>query len=80
MTDPKYEALKGEWEAVPGFLFFGPDTKREVVNVRVFKDQGGLVRLDLSRQIGLVPIQLVIGASELQRLIADPQALPEDEE
>jgi hypothetical protein len=81
MTDPhKYEAVNGEWETVPGFLFFGPDAEQEVVNVRVFKEQGDLVRLDVSRQIGLVPIQLVIGASALQRLIADPQALHEDEE
>jgi hypothetical protein len=44
MSDPNdYKALKGEWESVPGFLFFGPDTEREVVHVRVFKDQGGLV-------------------------------------
>ena len=67
----KYEALKGEHEVVPAKLL-RPDQAAETVYVRAFKDQGGLIRLDVDGEGG-EKLQLVVGRDDLQRRISDPQ-------
>ncbi len=69
----KYEALMGEHEIEPGYLL-RPDQEAQQVYVRVFNDQGGLVRLDVDGGDEGEKLQLLVGAQQLQRRISDPQS------
>lgn len=68
----KYEALKGEFETVPACLL-RPGAEAKVVHLRAFKDQGGLVRLDVATEDKADQFQLVVGADDLVGRITDPQ-------
>lgn len=68
----KYEALKGEHEVEPAQLLRkGEEAK--VVYLRVFKDEGGLIRLVIDEEPGGPSLQLVTGRKELIARLEDPQ-------
>lgn len=68
----KYEALTSEFETVTASLC-RPKQEGVVAYVHVFKDKGGLVRLDVATEAEDDRLQLVLGARKLQERLADPQ-------
>jgi hypothetical protein len=75
----EFKAFQGEWESESAYLVWPEETR--VTHLRVFKDKGGLVRLDLQvveRGASERPehVQIVVGQSQLMRRLADPQDVP----
>jgi hypothetical protein len=73
----QFKAFQAEFGAESAFIVY-PD-KTEAAFVRVFKDDGGLVRLgfQLARNSpdapAQQPFQIAVGREQLMRLPADPQ-------
>lgn len=75
----KFKALASEYEIESAWLV-GPHRESKVKLIRVFSDQGGLVRIAISPMDGddEEELQLVVGQQQLMRRLADPQdVLPE---
>ena len=69
----RYEALKGEFEIEHAYLV-RPDGEAKIKNIRVFKDKGGLVRIDIAPLAGDdEQLQLVVGRDQLMALLDGPQ-------
>ena len=77
-----FKAFQSEWESESAYLFM-PDGERKAAFLRVFNDQGGLIRIDLQvaeneRSGSAEHFQLVVGQEELMRRLVEPQELPGD--
>lgn len=71
----KFKAFQAEHGAESAYLVY-PD-RTDLAFVRVFKEKGGLVRLDFQiaendRKGPATHVQVVVGRDELSRLLADP--------
>jgi hypothetical protein len=74
----KFKALTSEHEIESAWLV-GEGRESKPKLIRVFNDQGGLVRIAISPMVGddEEELQLVVGQEQLMRRLADPQdALP----
>jgi hypothetical protein len=75
----KFKALTSEHEIESAYLV-GHHRETKPKLIRVFDDQGGLVRICISPMAGddEEELQLVVGQQQLMRRLAEPQdALPE---
>jgi hypothetical protein len=72
--DAKFKALTSEHEVESAWLV-GKDREPKIKLIRVFNDEGGLVRIAISPMAGdeEEELQLVVGRQQLIRRLADPQ-------
>lgn len=76
MTDDdytKFKALQSEFESMSAYLI-EQDKEVQVGQLRVFKDQGGAIRLHFeSSPDRRTKVQLLVGQADLLKRAADPQ-------